>query len=163
MSAEFEAFFTTFERPIFGYLWHLTGDEQAAQDLAQETFLRAWDHFSAISSHRDNGAWLFRVASNLALSYRRRRAHPVGAAMPIDTFDFAHSDPTGRVVEAEMVHHILMELPDRQRAVLILREVYGFQGQEMAEILNCSLDAVKMALWRARVQFRLHYLREDAP
>src|SRR5512146_3507771 len=55
------------ESDIFGYLWRLTGDEQAAYDLCQETFLRAWQQFGKIQHYDQPGAWLFRVATNLAL------------------------------------------------------------------------------------------------
>src|SRR5579872_4871505 len=66
----FENFFHDFEQPIFGYLWRMIGDEQTASDLLQETFVRAWQHFSQISGYDRPGAWLFRVATNLALNYR---------------------------------------------------------------------------------------------
>ena len=64
----FEAFFWRYERDILGYLWRLTGDEQAAYDLSQETFVRAWQHFDRIASYERPGGWLFRVATNLALT-----------------------------------------------------------------------------------------------
>lgn len=157
----FEAFFQSFERRIFGYLWHLTGDENAAYDLSQETFLRAWTHFDEIRTHRDSGAWLFRVASNLAMSYLRRTAHPVGSAQPIDDFDPASSDPSRRFVESDMIRQILDGLSPRQRAVLILREIYGMSGDEIAQMLELSLEAVKIALWRARCTFRDRYKEEN--
>ena len=51
----FEAFFRRHERNIFGYLWRMTGDEQAAYDLSQETFVRAWQHFDRIASYERPG------------------------------------------------------------------------------------------------------------
>lgn len=156
--AEFEAFFWRFERRVIGVLWHMTGDEQAARDLAQETFLRAWQRFDAIAAHRETGHWLLRVATNLALTWLRRRNAPVGAAGPL-TDDPAASDPGSHIVERDLVRTILAAMPPRQRAVLVLHDLYGFSGAELAATLGISRDAAKMALWRAREQFRARYLR----
>ncbi len=160
----FQAFFWRFERRLFGYLWHLTGDEQAARDLSQEAFVRAWQCFDAIESHRDSGAWLFRVASNLAMTYLRRRSAPVGAATPLAEAQTAtgHAgDPGSTLAERDLVHRVLAALTPRQRAVLVLHEVCGYTGPEVADVLGISHAAAKMALWRAREHFRVAYLRED--
>ena len=161
-AAQFETFFLRYDRQITSYLWRMTGDEQLASELAQETFLRAWQHFAEISNYEQPLGWLFRVATNLALQQRRRRAAPVGAAAPLNAEnDPASSDPTVHFVEQDLVRQTLLQLPLQQRAALILREVYGLSCAEVGNLLNCSRDAVKMALFRAREQFRAHYLRED--
>lgn len=160
----FQAFFWRFERRLFGYLWHLTGDEQAARDLSQEAFVRAWQRFDAIESHRDSGAWLFRVASNLAMTHLRRRSAPVGAAAPLaeaQPMAGYAGDPGGTLAERDVVRRVLAALTPRQRAVLVLHEVCGYSGPEVADVLGISHAAAKMALWRAREGFRAAYLRED--
>ena len=161
-AAQFEAFFLRYDRQITSYLWRMTGDEQLASELAQETFLRAWQHFAEISVYEQPLSWLFRVATNLALQQRRRRAAPVGAAASLDAEnDPASSDPTLHFIEQDLIRQTLLQLPLQQRAALILREVYGLSCAEVGNLLNCSRDAVKMALLRARERFRTHYLRED--
>ncbi len=159
---EFEAFFLRYDRQITSYLWRMTGDEQLASELAQETFLRAWQHFAEISQYEQPLSWLFHVATNLALQQRRRRAAPVGAATSLDVdTDPASSDPSVHFVEQDLVRQTLLQLPIQQRAALVLREVYGMSCAEVGNLLNCSRDAVKMALFRAREQFRRHYLRAE--
>lgn len=154
----FEAFFTTYEHQVFGYLMRMTGDEQTAYDLSQETFLRAWQHFAKISGYDNPSAWLFRVATNLALSHLRRRASPVAIAKPLEDYDSpARSDPAIHIVESDLVAQTLLDLPPKPRAALVLREVYGLSNDEIARVLGMSRDAVKMALWRAREQFRIRY------
>src|SRR5262249_46633910 len=64
-ATEFEALFLRYDRQITGYLWRMTGDDQIASSLAQETFLRAWQHFDAVSRYDQPLSWLFRVATNL--------------------------------------------------------------------------------------------------
>jgi RNA polymerase sigma-70 factor (ECF subfamily) len=163
-AADFEAFFLRYEHQITSYLWRLTGDEQSASELAQETFLRAWQHFAAVREYERPLAWLFRVATNLARQQHRRRRAPVGQATSLDDEDEVEApegDPSPRVAERELVRQTLLELTFQQRAALILCEVHGMSCAEVGELLHLSRGAVKMALWRARERFRVRYLRES--
>jgi RNA polymerase sigma-70 factor (ECF subfamily) len=156
----FEVFFWRHERRIFGYLWRMTGDEQGAHDLAQETFLRAWRHFAELHDAAHAGPWLVRVASNLALNYLRRRNERPPLA-PLDDNDPGASDPGRGVAEREAVRSALAVLTPKQRGALILHEVYGLTCDEVGQALGITRDAVKMALLRGRLSFRAHYLREN--
>lgn len=168
MSA-FEAFFHAHERDIFTYLWRMTSDEQAAYDLAQETFLRAWQHFAVIRDYERPGGWLFRVATHLALNHLRSRATSLGAVVSLDAVDAAHhglppssahADPGARVADADAVRRALRALVPRQRAALVLREIYGLPYGEVATALGVSAGAAKTLLWRARDEFRERYAKE---
>ena len=156
--ASYEAFFQRHERDIFSYLWRVTGDEQTAYDLRQETFLRAWNHYDQLLDYTQPAAWLFRVATNLAINHLRRRKAPVGAAAPLDLVgDPGMSDPSWRLVESDLVRQTLLALPPRQRAALVLREVYGLSCEEIARSLGVTPAAIRMTLWRGREQFRTLY------
>ena len=157
----FETFFAQYEGRISGYLWRMTGDEQSARDLSQETFLSAWQHFAQISSYDRPDAWLFRVATNFALQHLRQRSSAIRAATPIDEDSAASSDHGRRFAESDLVRQILLGLAPRQRSALILREVVGLSCDEVGRALGVSRDAAKMLLFRAREQFRERYLRED--
>ena len=160
--AEFEAFFCAIDHQITSYLWRMTGDEQVASELAQETFLRAWQHFDAVSHYEQPLAWLFRVATNLARQHHRRQVIPMRTTTMLDEDDDpASSDHSTRFAEQDIVRQTLLQLPIRQRAALILREVHGLSCAEIGDLLHISRDAVKMALWRAREQFRARYLGEE--
>lgn len=166
---EFEPFFRAHERDIFTYLWRMTSDEQAAYDITQETFLRAWRHFARIRDYERPGGWLFRVATHLALNYLRGRATTLGGAISLDVtgavrrgapFSPAASDPGAHIVNADAVRRALMAIPLRQRAALVLREVYGLSCEETAAALGISVGATKTLLWRARGEFRGRYAEE---
>ncbi len=160
--ARFEEFFTTYASRITSYLWRMTGDQQTAFDLSQETFLRAWQHFAQISAYPQPGAWLFRVATNLALNALRRQASPIGTPLVLDDLtDPGRSDPAQRLVEDDHVRQALRVLPPRARALLILREVYGLSCAEVGQVVGLSPIAAKTALFRAREQFRAAYLRQE--
>ena len=154
----FEVFFVRHQQAVYGYLLRMTADEQAARDLSQETFLRAWQRFERIRAYEAPLAWLLRVATNLALTHLRRRALPVGSPRLLgDDDDVAHSDPTLRVVELDAVEQALLALTPKQRAALVLREVYGLSCDEVGQTLRVSRDAAKMLLLRGRERFRARY------
>ncbi len=155
----FDAFFQHHNRQITHYLLRLTGDAGRADELAQETFLRAWQHFDTISTYEQPLAWLFRVATNLARQHHRQQS-PVRLALPLaDAAASTSSDPALQIVERDQVRQVLLELPFPQRAALILREVHGFSCAEIGELLGISRGNAKMTLWRAREHFRATYLR----
>jgi RNA polymerase sigma-70 factor (ECF subfamily) len=159
----FEEFITGREADIFGYLWRMTGEEQMAYDLCQETFLRAWQQFGKIRAYEQPGAWLFRVATNLALNAIERRttnAHRI--TLLHGESASAIEDASGRVAHRELIHETLLQLPARERAALLLREVEGFSNGEIANALDISANSVRMLLSRARAHFRHHYRRVDS-
>jgi RNA polymerase sigma-70 factor (ECF subfamily) len=161
-SQEFESFFRAHEPAVSGFLYRMVGDTHSASDLSQETFFRAWQRFPQIRSYHRPEAWLFRVATNLALQHLRQRAAPIGWANALDAqFEPSESDPGRRFAVRDLVCETLLELPPRPRALLVLREAYGFTAEEAASALGMSLTAAKVALWRARTQFRVIYLRKD--
>ena len=151
-SQEFESFFRAHESAISGYLYRVVGDTQGAADLSQETFFRAWQRFSQIRDFERPRAWLFRVATNLALQHMRKRSSPIHSANALDAqFEPSESDPRRRVALRDLVRETLLELPPRPRALLVLREAYGFTAEEAANALGMSLTAAKVALWRVRL------------
>ena len=163
-----EQFIRTHERAILNYLWRMTGDEQTAYDLTQEVFLRAWQHFPTIRAYDQPRGWLFRVATNLALSHLRRRSLLSGGFLSLDDEQSpAASDPAWRLVERDAVRQVLLCLSPNRRAALILREVYGLSGAEVGRVLGMNETTVRTTLHRAREQFRSLYLRangeESAP
>ena|SRR5437868_5668961 len=168
---DFEPFFRQHEHEIFTYLWRMTGDEHAAYDLAQETFLRAWQHFARIRDYERPGGWLFRVATHLALNHLRDQSVRRGASIiPVSNRSRQHTveRPEGRtddlamqIANADLVRRALMALTPRHRAALVLREVYGFPCGQVAAILGMSVGSIKTLLWRARDEFRGRYAEED--
>ncbi len=161
----FEAFFWRYERDILGYLWRLTGDEQMALDLSQETFLRAWQHFDTLQRYERPRAWLFRVASNLGVNHlrgrsRRGRTEPhLEDTQRIMGPSGDSGDPAQRLAEHEAIRQTLLGLPPRQRAAVTLCDVYGFSSAEAAAALGLSHGSLKMSLWRGRERFRQDYQR----
>jgi RNA polymerase sigma-70 factor (ECF subfamily) len=160
--ASYEEFVRAHERAILNYLWRLTGDEQSAYDLTQETFLRAWTRFELVRGYENPRGWLFHVATNLGLTAVTRGKRVT--SRPLDDDRGAGpevSDPARRLVERDLVRATLLRLNPQRRAALVLREVYGLNGSELAKALGTTEVAARMTLSRAREQFRELYLREE--
>jgi RNA polymerase sigma-70 factor (ECF subfamily) len=159
---KFDRLFERHERQIFGYLWRMTSDHGLASDLCQETFIRAWQRIDRVSIYENPLGWLLRVATNLAIDAQRGRRRLQLLTEPLDDENEpAGGDPTGSVVDRELVAQILLSLAPRARAALVLREVYGLSLDEVARTLGATPVATKKMLSRAREQFRVAYLRED--
>ncbi|MGH2517013.1 MAG: RNA polymerase sigma factor [Ktedonobacterales bacterium] len=159
----FETFFHRYEQDIFGYLWRMTGEEQAAYDLSQETFVRAWQRFEQIRGYDQPGAWLFRVAANLALTHLNRRRLAARILGPLSAREAEPAvDPIARLADDAQVREILLALSPRPRAILVLHDVYGFSTEEIGDTLGMTLAAVRMMLCRARERFRVRYTNQEA-
>ncbi len=161
LTAEYERLIRQYERQLLNYLWRMTGDEHGAYDLTQEVFLRAWQRFDALSSYEQPRSWLFRVATNLALTHLKRRSRQDES---LSTLEEEHEpvggDPAWRLAESDLVRRTLLQLSPKRRAALVLREVYELTSKEVGHALSMSGASVRMALHRGREQFRELYRRE---
>jgi RNA polymerase sigma-70 factor, ECF subfamily len=156
---QFEKFFWQHEHQIIRYLCGMLVDDQTAFDLSQETFLRAWQHFASIRAQATARAWLYRVATNLALNHlHQRSARP--QVLLDDTFA-AIQDMENHVSEHDLINQVLKRLTPKQRSVLLLHEVHGLSCEEIGPMLGMSPSAIKGALWRARETFRTEYARQE--
>ncbi len=156
---EFEALFHQYEQAVCSYLAQLTGDLARAQELTQETFLRAYQALARGQRWENPRAWLYRVASRLAANdYRRRRLLqwlPLREHDPAPGAGLAESCAERLAFQAA-----LRTLASKYRLPLVLSMHEGYRVAEIAEILNLGTSTVKMRLSRSREMFRQAYERE---
>jgi RNA polymerase sigma-70 factor (ECF subfamily) len=141
------------------HCYRMLGSAQDAEDLAQETLLRAWRALERFEPRVQFQTWLYRIATNACLDELERRSR---RPVPLDPFpdrpwDETASptyDPAARYAIREGMELALLgaiqELPGRQRAVLIFRDVLGWTAPEVAEVLGSTVASVNSALQRAR-------------
>src|SRR6187200_646677 len=168
-------------RELTVHCYRMSGSVHEAEDLVQETYLRAWRGFRNFENRSSVRTWMYRIATNVcltALDGRARRPMPTGLGQPgsgpfgtlesrpevtwlepvPDSVDWggAPGDPAAEVLDRESVRlafiAALQHLTPPQRAVLILRGVLAWQASEVAELLNMSTAAVNSSLQRARAQ-----------
>jgi RNA polymerase sigma-70 factor (ECF subfamily) len=173
-------------RELRVHCYRMVGSFEEAEDLTQDTFLRAWRHLGTFEGRSTFRAWLYRIATNVCLELlgkRSRRVLPadVAAASPpsapvpaavegvswLEPFpdrllDLPAADarPDVLMVAKETIElaflAAIQHLPPRQRAVLILRDVLGWSARETGDLLDLSVPAVKSALQRGRATLRQH-------
>jgi len=151
----FDALVARYQRPIYRLCYRYVNNHEDANDLAQDAFLKAW---RAISSFRGESAfstWLYRIAVNACLNHRALK-RPVTQELPealIDPRPGAHAEAE-RDDEARRVRAAVSQLPDRQRATLILKIYHDLTHEEVAEILGSSVGTVKANLFHAVANLR---------
>ena len=152
------ALFETHRDRIYRYVLHLVHDRAEAEDLTQETFLRAHRFHESI---RDPGAvrsWLYQIATHVCLDRLRQRQPQLSLDREGDAHH-AESIPSEspsaleaaeRKETSQCVQRSLQFLPDHYRAVLLMHEVYSLSAAEIASFMAVNLTTVKMRLHRAR-------------
>ncbi|MFN2543871.1 MAG: sigma-70 family RNA polymerase sigma factor, partial [Actinomycetota bacterium] len=179
-------------RELTAHCYRMLGSTFEAEDAVQETLLRAWKGYEGFEGRAALRSWLYRIATNVCLdmlSGRERRARPMdlgpaGAADaallgdPLPEVTWIEPIPDARVVQddgdpAEVPEQkesvrlafvaALQHLPPKQRAVLILREVLKWKAEEVAELLETSVQSVNSALQRARATVEAAEFTDETP
>jgi RNA polymerase sigma-70 factor, ECF subfamily len=139
---------------MFRYAVHmLDGDIDQAEDAVQEALTQAWVHLPRFRGDSALRTWLFRITANCVLSARRRRRPIAGEDWVLTLPAGPDSDPVAHAQHEELwaaLEAALGELPWRQRASWLLRELEGLSYEEIADILDTSPTVIRGQLHRAR-------------
>jgi RNA polymerase sigma-70 factor (ECF subfamily) len=161
---DLEAFgqvYALYEKPVFRYAYHLLGSPEDADDVKQETFLKAYRAIASFKGDCRLLTWLLTICGNLCRDHvkRRNRRQEVlydPREVPENSRGPEH-DPGSRIEHEErarVVMGALSGLPADQREVIVLREIEELDYAEIAKVLGCSLASVKLKLFRARRRFK---------
>ena len=136
---------------ILRYLLRLTGDSSDAEDLFQETFLRALRAFPRLRAGSNHRAWLYRIATNVFLNHHRDGQRRPEVALP---GELAGNGPSpdadhDRTLTAHAFRRALARLPRRQRVAFVQRSVNGLSYQEIANALGCTPDTARAHVYQA--------------
>jgi RNA polymerase sigma-70 factor (ECF subfamily) len=143
---------------VLRYLGRLTSSREEAEDIAQETFLKALRHWGQLGEGAHVQAWLFRIARNTAYDSLRRGRRAQTVLLSGEMIEqLPAPDQAARVGDAEPILAALRHLPDSYRVPLLLHSVAGYPLNEIAAALGWKLGTVKSRLHRARARFRAHY------
>jgi RNA polymerase sigma-70 factor (ECF subfamily) len=164
---QFEAFLLEHQDRVYATALRLVGRASDAEDIAQTTFLRAWERFDALRNHPAAGAWLTTVTTNLALNHLSRHrsrwrlfseitgsddrqadfASTIAAADPDD-------DPLTRADEAARLEQALRTLPPHQRVPIVLYHFDEQSYEQIAARLRVSVGKIKTDIHRGRLALR---------
>lgn len=156
-------------RRVFSIVYRIVGNVADAQDLTQETFIKALQRKDQIKDAQKGAQWLGRVASNTAIDFLRRRGRVTFTE--IDALVEPLPDPVNRRAdvamlrseESEHLDRCLGALSVRERTALVLRDVEDMPASEVAKVLGCSPATVRSHIANARIKFRAVFeMRKDA-
>jgi RNA polymerase sigma-70 factor (ECF subfamily) len=153
----FEELVDRTHRQVYTLAVRLVGDRHEAEDVAQDAYLRVHRSLRGFRGDARFETWLYRIVANAAMNHlRKRRRFGEPAAEPEL---LARSEPQagpGDAPSHDEVHDALAILPIGQRAVVVLKDVYGFTCEEIGEQMGVSTGAVKLRLHRARRRLKEH-------
>ena len=154
----FGALVERYQRRVTGVAQAIVHNQDDAVELAQETFVRAYENLSKFESRSSFSTWLYRIAANIAIDFRRREGRHIvlrgeDAETEIQRLPSPRGDSFQQTARAQLSRRIndaLKELTPEHRAVILLREVEGLSYDEISDVLQVP---------RGTVMSRLHYAR----
>jgi RNA polymerase sigma-70 factor (ECF subfamily) len=159
--AAFETMVATHHGEIYRYLLRATGRPSDADDLSQETFLRAYRAYRALPKDANTRAWLFTIATNLSRNHfralsRRRRAYTAMSALAVeaDCAGLPDGVAVGREV-GEAVEGVIGQLPLKQKLAFLQRKIHGLDYDAIGRSLNCSAESARAHVFQALKKIRL--------
>jgi RNA polymerase sigma-70 factor, ECF subfamily len=158
----FAALFEAHKRRVYSLCLRMTGDTAEAEDLSQEAFLQLFRKISTFRGESAFSTWLHRMVVNVVLMHLRKKGLQ---QVSLDEVDNTQDEPVKREYgddDKRLLHSIdritlsraIEALPPGYRAVLVLHDIEGYEHNEIAQILNCSVGNSKSQLHKARLKLR---------
>jgi RNA polymerase sigma-70 factor, ECF subfamily len=156
--AAFAALVRAHQDEVYTLARRLVGDPHMASDVAQEALIRAWRALPNFRGDAKLSTWLYRITVNTAWTHKKRAQRHRAASIDdyIETpapIDAGHPEVAGEVLELRgRLRGALDRLPDAQREVVVMKDIYGWSHAEIAESMGISVTAAKVRLHRARAR-----------
>ena len=166
--AAFNEIVLRYKSKVYNYIFRQVHNVSEAEDLTQETFIRAYTSIRSFQSRASLNTWLFRIATNLCIDHSRRvKTHIQAASLSQENDDTDREtqrdipdnsyDPQRLLMNAELGRKLdlaLRELPEKLRTVVLLYDLEGMAYEEISSIIGCPLGTVKSRLFNARAALR---------
>lgn len=146
-----------YQRRVIGLIWGLIGGEYAdAEDVAQETFVRALRSLANFRRQSSFRTWLFQIAINTARTHRQQLQRRMGHTGDNEEVDLV-ADPHGLeagIVARDQIRHAMTTLPAELREAVLLRDVNGLDYREIADLLGVPIGTVESRIFRGRARLK---------
>ncbi len=158
-----------YERTLYNFSMKMCGEPRDAEDVVQETFLNVFRYINGFRYETKFKNWLYRIATSSCVKKRRKSKFAPDRELSLDEFmpqDEASVErqapswatlPLDQVLHEELGHTLkkaILDLPEKYRVVMVLRDIEGFSTEESAQILNLTSANIKVRLHRARLFLR---------
>jgi RNA polymerase sigma-70 factor, ECF subfamily len=149
-SEAFEWIVAKYRDRVYWTAYHLVLDSEDARDITQQCFLKVWSSLKEYDANKSFAAWITRIAANAAIDFlRSRRSSEPLPEIPCSPVDVERSHDIRKIFL-----RIAPMLAERQRIVLVLREIEDLEMPEIARLLNCTESTVRNLLSQAKESFR---------
>ena len=151
----FEELFSSNYTHIYNLCYRMMRNSQDAEDMLQETMLKAWRKLKSFKQSSSFSTWLHRIAANTCLDAIRQRKNNKTSLEEMNEYGKELTDEDSvsfdeRSVQRQVIEEALASLKERDRIIIILRDVQGYSYEEMSQILECPMGTVRSRLSRAR-------------
>jgi RNA polymerase sigma-70 factor (ECF subfamily) len=165
----FDELIQRYQERIYSAIYHMTANHEDANDLAQETFIKAYRALPSFKGDATFFTWLYRIAVNKTLNFLRQRKHRL--QMSLNDLDgqvekdpdlvalISDKTPRREVNLAELqekLNKAMLQLSDTHRMVVTLHDIQGLPHEEIARIMDCNVGTVRSRLFYARQQLQAH-------
>lgn len=160
----FTDIFKTYQKPIYNYVLRMVRNQDTAEELTQEIFIKTYKNLSSFRGESKLSTWIYGIATNTCLDHFRssdfKKGEKTGAIILDVLPEEADSEGIKKILSidegliktemAECIRDYIEGLSKEYRTVIILHDLEGFKNREIAKLLGCTLDTVKIRLHRAR-------------
>ena len=144
---DFDKIYKELATKLYAYVFNMVRKREIAEDIVQDTFVRALKY--GLTRIRNHKAFLFRTAHNLAIDYLRKDAHNSDRGIDENRSKDGRISTTDRILDKVAIQNAIDRLPSKYKDVFILKEINGFDYQEISDILRIPVGTVKSRLHRA--------------
>jgi RNA polymerase sigma factor (sigma-70 family) len=147
--------FERYQVPLFNFYLKLCGDRAVSEDLVQEVFFRILKYRQSYRPETGFRAWMYQIARNTrADHWRKKKAKPETTWEPEMSPAIVPRDTAQQKQETALLHNALMELPEEKREVLILSRYQDLKYEEIAQMMDCEVNTIKVRVHRALQELR---------
>ena len=157
-SSEFKLLVLPYSSRLYRMAFRLMSNREEAEDIVQEVYVKLWGMRNQLNSYNSVEALAVRITRNLCLDNLRRRKVNQNAMKAEQMKEEMHSvspaEQLEKKEEAEMIHTLIAALPEPQRSLVHLRHLEGKEYEEISEMVNMNVNAIRVSISRARKQMR---------
>ena len=168
----FELLVLEYQKNVYNVALRITGNAEDAADMAQETFIKAYNSIASFKGDSRFSVWLYRIVTNVSVDFLRSRARRPVSSLTVEndegeTVELEIADEElspERLMEVKLtsqaVRRGLEKLPEDYRRILLLREIQGLSYDEIAQVLNVEIGTVKSRIFRARKKLCAYLIKD---
>ena len=150
----FEEIYEQFAKKVYNLALRYCRDAQAAEDIAQESFIRVYRHIDSYNEDYSFSAWMMKIVVNLCISHRKSQSKDMQKVINYQEVKRnVSNDPAARIEINDIIQHYLEQLDDISKMMTTLYYIQDFTYEEISEIMECPIGTVKSRLSRAKEKF----------